>query len=276
MYVQLTIAERLKDLRVIDKKLTLEQLAEQTGLSKSALGKYESEDCGDINHYAVQKLAKFYGVSTDYLLGLTEQKNYSDVDVASLHLSDEVLELLRSGKINNRLLCEMMTHPRFRQLMADMEIVVDRIADMRIQDMNTVLEVARQKVMKEYAPDEMDVYIRTLEVAQINETDYFSYIIHEDMDEITETIRENHRKDTTTADETTPTQDGIKVLMHSILDQKDETTVLLKQLCAQMQIPEEKITEEEVRAFRSMMQKSRLFKKQMSMRGKGRPFRDRK
>lgn len=129
--------------------------------------------------------------------------------------------------------------------MADIEIVVDRIADMRIQDMNTVLEVARQKVMKEYAPDEMDVYMRTLEVAQINETDYFSYIIHEDMDEITKTIRENHRKDTTTADETTPAQDGIKVLMHSILDQKDETTVLLKQLCAQMQIPEEKITEEE-------------------------------
>ena len=54
MYVQLTMAERLKDLRVIDKKLTLEQLAEQTGLSKSALGKYESEDCGDINHYAIQ------------------------------------------------------------------------------------------------------------------------------------------------------------------------------------------------------------------------------
>ena len=120
MYVQLTMAERLKDLRVIDKKLTLEQLAEQTGLSKSALGKYESEDCGDINHYAIQKPAKFYGVSTDYLLGLTEQKNHSEVDVASLHLSDEVLELFRSGKINNRLLCEMMTHPRFRRLMADM------------------------------------------------------------------------------------------------------------------------------------------------------------
>lgn len=45
--------------------------------------------------------------------------------------------------------------------------------------------------------------------------------------------------------------------------------MLLKQLCAQMQIPEENITEEEVRAFRSMMQKSGLFKKQMSMRGKG-------
>ena len=58
----------------LDQSLSLEQLAEQTGLSKSALGKYESEDCGDINHYAIQKLAKFYGVSTDYLLGLKNKK----------------------------------------------------------------------------------------------------------------------------------------------------------------------------------------------------------
>ena len=35
MYAKLTIPERLKDLRVVDKHLTLEQLAEQTGLSKS-------------------------------------------------------------------------------------------------------------------------------------------------------------------------------------------------------------------------------------------------
>jgi transcriptional regulator with XRE-family HTH domain len=36
----LTIQERLKDLRV-ERGLTLEQLAEQTGLSKSAPGSYE-------------------------------------------------------------------------------------------------------------------------------------------------------------------------------------------------------------------------------------------
>lgn len=37
----LTIQERLKDLRV-ERGLTLEQLAEQTHLSKSALGSYEA------------------------------------------------------------------------------------------------------------------------------------------------------------------------------------------------------------------------------------------
>lgn len=267
MVVQLTIAERLKDLRV-EYKLTLEQLAEQTGLSRSALGKYASEDCGDINHYAIKKLARFYDVSADYLLGMTEQKNHSDVDVASIHLSDEVLKLLRSGKINNRLLCEMMIHPKFRQLMADMEIVVDRIADMRIQDMNMVLEGARQKVIEKYSPDDADVYMRTLEVAQVAESDYFSHIVHEDMDEILTTIREKHREDTDTANATTPAQDSVKAYVNSIMTQQDEKTMILKQLCAQLQIPEEKITEEEYRAFRSVLKKSKLFKKQMSLRGK--------
>ena len=37
MYAKLTIPERLKDLRVVDKHLTLEQLAEQTGLSRPCL-----------------------------------------------------------------------------------------------------------------------------------------------------------------------------------------------------------------------------------------------
>ncbi|MFQ9639275.1 MAG: helix-turn-helix domain-containing protein, partial [Eisenbergiella sp.] len=64
----LTIQERLKDLRV-ERGLTLEQLAEQTHLSKSALGSYEAADFKDISPYAIIKLAKFYGVTADYLLG---------------------------------------------------------------------------------------------------------------------------------------------------------------------------------------------------------------
>ena len=74
MYAKLTIPERLKDLRVVDKHLTLEQLAEQTGLSKSALGKYETDDYKDISPFAIATLADFYGVSADYLMGLTDNK----------------------------------------------------------------------------------------------------------------------------------------------------------------------------------------------------------
>ena len=75
--MELSIQERLKDLRV-ERGLTLEQLAEQTGLSKSALGKYEADDFKDISPFSIVTLAKFYGVSTDYLLGMTETKNHPD------------------------------------------------------------------------------------------------------------------------------------------------------------------------------------------------------
>ena len=59
MYTKLSIPERLKDLRVVDKHLTLEQLAEQTGLSRSALGKYESDDYKDISRLRLQRWQSF-------------------------------------------------------------------------------------------------------------------------------------------------------------------------------------------------------------------------
>ena len=91
MQIKLTIQERLKDLRV-ERGLTLEQLAEQTGLSKSALGKYEADDFKDISPFSIVTLAKFYGVSTDYLLGMTETKNHPDTELGALHLSDGAIE----------------------------------------------------------------------------------------------------------------------------------------------------------------------------------------
>ena len=128
MYVKLTNAERLKDLRE-EYGLTLDQLAKETGLSRSALGSYELNENVEISPHSALTLAKFYGVSTDYLLGLTETKNHSNTELYALHLSDGMIELLTSGRINNRLLCEMATHPGFPRLIADVEIYVDRIAD---------------------------------------------------------------------------------------------------------------------------------------------------
>lgn len=64
MNVKLTIQEKLKDLR-IERHLTLEQLAAETGISKSALGKYESDDFKDISPFSITTLAKYYGVTTD-------------------------------------------------------------------------------------------------------------------------------------------------------------------------------------------------------------------
>lgn len=83
-----------------------------------------------------------------------------------------MVTLLSSGKINNRLLCEIATHENFQWLMTDIEIFVDRIADMRIAQMNLVLEATRQEVIRSHAPGENDLYVRTLELGQVQESDF--------------------------------------------------------------------------------------------------------
>lgn len=70
------------------------------------------------------------------------------MEIASPHLSDEVIVLLHSMRINSRLFYEMMPHHKFREMMADIEIIVDRMAVMLIQDMNMILKGARQKVIE--------------------------------------------------------------------------------------------------------------------------------
>ena len=68
-------------------------------------------------------------MSTDYLLGLTENKNHPNTELDALHLSDDTISVLTSGNFNHRLLSEMICHKDFQRMMLDAEIYVDRIAD---------------------------------------------------------------------------------------------------------------------------------------------------
>ena len=270
MYAKLTIPERLKDLRVVDKHLTLEQLAEQTGLSKSALGKYETDDYKDISPFAIATLADFYGVSTDYLMGLTENREVPNADVQSLHLTDEMIDLLRSGQINNRLLCELAAHPNFQRLMIDMEICIDQIANMRVEQMNLVMEATRQTVLSKYAPGEDDLYMRTLELGQVQESDFYSHVIHDDLDSIVQDIREAHLKDKTTADPQ-PTLDDVKEKFEQALEQGSQEEMVIHEFCDRMQIPFEKISSEDFSAFLRILSLSKMLKNPNNMRGKVKP-----
>ena len=164
MNIKLTLGERLKDLRV-ERHLKLETLAEQTGLSKSALSKYESDDVTDLSIYAVTTLAEFYGVTTDYLLGVTENKKRPDAVLSDLHLSDGAVDVLRNGKFNHRLLCELLEHPDFARWMTDLEICVDGLVSDRIRDMNAMVEATRQELERRYHADTEDLTMRTLKAA---------------------------------------------------------------------------------------------------------------
>lgn len=267
MNSKLTIQERLKDLRV-ERKLTLEQLAEVTGLSRAALGNYETNDFKDISPFSIVRLAQFYGVSTDYLLGLTEQKNHSSTELDALHLSDEMIELLQSGKINNRLLCEIVTHDNFRRLMADIEIYADRIASMQISNLNAIVDVARSEILSKYNPEVDDLYLKTLDAAYIQEEEYFSHAIHDDMDVIMQDIRKSHAKDSNTAPEISIATE-LKRQVEDMADFKgSDQEKQVRIFCNQLGITYDKLTTAEFVGLIGALKKSKYLKSTNNQRGK--------
>ena len=267
MQPKLTIQERLKDLRV-ERGLTLEQLSAETGISKSALGKYEADDFKDISPFSMVELAKFYGVSTDYLLGLTEQKNHPSTELNALHLGDDAIEALRTGKFNHRLLSELICHKDFQRFMLDAEIYVDRIADMRVNNMNAVLEAVRQMALMKNGGEENDLHLRTLDVAQIREDEYFGSLIADDLKGILRDIRNEHRPDTMTADETSLVATVQGQLQDAMNFEGSVEEKKAKALLATLGIDYDAITMEQFVNLIEVLKLSKHLKTPISQRGK--------
>lgn len=160
------------------------KLVELTGISKSALGCYENDEYKEINHGNLMILADFYEVSVDYLLCRTENKKHINTALTDLHLTDDMIDLLVNGRVNNRLLCELATHKNFIKLMADAEIYVD---------------VVRHEIMERYRPGEADPYIRILQAAHLDEDVYFSELVSSNLIQIIWDIRVTHKGDSKTA-----------------------------------------------------------------------------
>lgn len=266
MNSKLTIQERLKDLRV-ERKLTLEQLAEQTGLSRAALGSYEANDTKEISHYAIVKLARFYDVTADYLLGLSEMKNHSDAELNDLHLSDEVIELLRDCRINTPLLCELVMHKEFVKLLADIEIYVNGMATAQIQNLNAWVDVARAEIMEKYQPGEHDSTTAMLKAMHIQEGEYFSRRVHDDIDSIVIGLKADH------ADRVCGTPNiSVAAELKEALDEAanfkgSRLEQLIMLFCKQTKLKYSKLTDEEKQWLVRIARKSELAKGYVSQRG---------
>ena len=268
MKINLTISEKLKDLRK-EKKLTLEELAEKTGLSKSALGSYEQNDFKDITHTTIINLARFYGVSTDYILGLTENREEGLSEIADLRLDDDTVRVLKSGAVNNRLLCEIIKHPDFWKFMSDTEIYIDRLASMQIHNLNSFVALMRSKIqLRDQIPD-TEHYIMTLKACEVNEDDYFSRLICEDISVITKDIKENHRRDVETGDDNNPLTEVIDIVKEYAVA-TDPMRATLTTLSRQLGMNFNKMDPAEVQFFATLVEKySSVYRSMLPKKGRG-------
>ena len=265
--MELSIQERLKDLRV-ERGLTLEQLAEKTHLSKSALGSYEGDNFKDISHYALIELAKFYEVTVDYLLGRSQTRNHPNADLADLHLSDDMIELLKSGRVDNSLLCELAVHPDFPRLMADLEIYVNGVAVKQVQTVNAIVDTMSATIMKQYNPGLTDPQLRQLIAAHIDDDSFCRYVIQQDMNGIALDLREAHRDDFFSVPEDNPLKGLLQSADETASEDSDPEQASLAFICKRLRLNYRKLSEEEKKWLKKISEKSDLLKNPKPQRGR--------
>jgi len=262
-----TIQERLKDLRV-ERGLTLEQLAEETHLSKSALGSYEGDNFKDISHYALIKLAKFYEVTVDYLLGRSKTKNHPNAELADLRLSDDMIELLKSGLVNNSLLCELATHPAFPRFMADLEIYVNGVAVKQVQTANAIVDTMSATIMKRYNPGLTDPQLRQLVAAHIDDDSFCRYVIQQDINKIALDLRKARKDDFFSVPEDNPLEDFLQTAEETAKEGSDPEQAAMAFICKRLKLNYGKLSEEERKWLKRIAQKSDLLKNPNPQRGR--------
>lgn len=189
----------------------------------------------------------------DYLLVLTDNLEYLDTPLAELHLTDEAVALLKSGRVNNRLLCELLAHKDFVRLLADIEIYVDRIASMQVQSLNAYVDVVRQEIIDRYQP---------------GEDEYFSQLVSEDIGRIIWDIRAAHMGDSEGAPVNTVAEElpqDIEEVMNFKGSDLERQAILY---CKRLGINYSKLSELEFRQLIHILNKSSLLKTHGSKREK--------
>lgn len=134
--------QRIQDL-IKNRKITQAELAEKVGLSNSALSRYLQGRTTNLGDGFIIRIANYFDVSTDFLLGETDIPDRKNYDIEELRLSAETAKLLYTGKVDASVLNQLIEHPRFPQLLLLLARYRDETMIAGINAMNQILTFIR-------------------------------------------------------------------------------------------------------------------------------------
>lgn len=209
--------ERFRDARIVHNihgKQTMDAVSAATGVSKNMISRLETDPYKDtdkpkaeagVNWQAVALLAKYYGVSADYLLGLAEEVTPDQSLQAVCQftgLSAEAAELLHATKVDgftsrlvDAVLCAEGVDSDLQEAITDSAQAVIASAASQISDLlgiqrdinNRIATISRSGKTEYYISAEhaADLYLsRAIEIATSN----ISAVIRKMRDDLSKTL----------------------------------------------------------------------------------------
>ena len=119
--------------------------------------------------------------------------------------------------------------------------------------------------------EENDLHLRTLEVAQIQEDEYFGSLIADDLKGILRDIREQHRSDTMTADESSLVATVQGQLQDAMNFEGSSEEKQVRSFLATFGIDYDKLSKEQFVSLIEILKLSKYLKSPINQRGKARP-----
>ena len=116
MYLPGTIYERIGDLRT-NKGWSKKELAERLGIEPSQISRIESGETQNVSNDILMKLAKVFGVSTDFILGMTTISTPKSYEISELGLSEDAVKNMVLGRVDVQMMNRLIEHRNFPTLM---------------------------------------------------------------------------------------------------------------------------------------------------------------
>ena len=122
--------------------VTQSDLAAAIGCSISMLSRFISGQIDRLSDENIIRIAKFFNVSTDFILGVVDEPDRKNYDISELGLSVQAAKNLYSGKVNSDVLNLLLTNQRF----ADVTYLIARYLNndlaKGVAGLNSVFNVA--------------------------------------------------------------------------------------------------------------------------------------
>lgn len=157
------IGKRLKELRTTE-GLTQQELAKILNVSSMSISFYENEQRKPDSDFIIS-VSKYFGVSTDYLLGLINAKDKENIDISKITgLNDFSLTILeKSSKEKNNTAADIINTivvmSSFKMLVnlindkdKDIKEVQEDIADSKIKDILTMDKEQQKAILSKLLP----------------------------------------------------------------------------------------------------------------------------
>ena len=136
-----SLTYRLSNLRK-DHDLSQKQLADQLHVTHSQISRIESVETKNPNISIVIDAARFFHVSTDYLLGITQITSPKSYDISELRLSEEAVTRLITRRIDVDILNRLLEHEHFPKLCIMIRNYFDDTIAEGIMARNKVIDLA--------------------------------------------------------------------------------------------------------------------------------------